>query len=342
MKKTAVIVLGNQLFDDNPALKKYPDAEVVMIEADNIFSRRNYHKHKLMLVMLGMRNYTAFLKENKTRVFYVAYKKGNQFVLELEKYIKKNKPNKLVWVRSADKAPNLVIEKIAKKHSIEFEILATPQFLTPMEDLEKFFGEHQKPIMDNFYRWQRKRMGILLQNGKPTGGKWSFDSDNRKPLPKNLEIPKIPQVVLGSTAKEVAQLINKNFATNPGSTDNFWLPTNRQQSLKWLEDFLNQRFQNFGDYEDAMRSGEILLFHSALSPLMNLGLLTPAEVIEKATGYYKAGKTTLNNYEGFVRQIIGWREYMYGMYEFNESKIRKNFFGFKKPLEKYWYQGPNG
>ena len=102
LNKTAIVVLGNQLFKGSPALKKYPDAEVVMIEADNIFSKRNYHKHKLMLVMLGMRNYAAFLKENKTRVFYVAYKKGNHFVSELEKYIKKNNIHNSVEINSND------------------------------------------------------------------------------------------------------------------------------------------------------------------------------------------------------------------------------------------------
>lgn len=339
MKKTVAVVLGNQLFDDNPVLKKYPDAEVVMIEADNIFSKHNYHKHKLMLVMLAMRHYADFLKKTRRQVHYVEYSKGSHFVSELEKYIHKNKPAKLAWVRSADKTPNIVLEKIAEKYSIESEIIDTPQFLTPPEDLEKFFGQHQNPIMDNFYRWQRRRMGILMQDDKPTGGKWSFDSDNRKPLPKEITVPQLPVIDSDSLTGQVAKAINKNFASNPGSTDNFWLPTNRKQSLHWLDTFLKQRFSNFGDYEDAMRSGEVVLFHSALSPLMNLGLLTPAEVIKKASDYFEAGKTTLNNYEGFVRQIIGWREYMRAMYEFNESKIRQNFFGFKKKLEDYWYSG---
>ena len=142
-----------------------------------------------------------------------------------------------------------------------------------------------------------------------------------------------------STAVE--KIINTNFKTNPGQVESFWLPTTFDEAQSWLSDFIQKRFYDFGAYEDAMKDGEVLLFHSALSPLLNLGLITPAEVIQKALEARAKNKIPINSLEGFIRQIIGWREYMYGMYEFNENKIRKNFFSFKKPLEKYWYQEPN-
>lgn len=336
---TAVVVLGNQLFKNNPALAKYPNAEVIMIEADNIFSKLNYHKHKIMLVMLAMRNYRDYLKEHGFKLSYVEHKKGNEFSSELNKILQTKKITKLVWVRSADKAPNKLLQKICSKHGLELDIVQSEQFMTPYEELQKFFAEHKSPIMDYFYRWQRKRTGILMDSGKPEGGKWSYDDQNRKALPKELEIPRLPK--FNSTGKEVADIINKNFKNNPGETDNFWLPVDFPGSQTWLDDFLENRFANFGAYEDAMKDGEAFLFHSALSPLLNIGLLTPSEVIEKATSYRHKNKIPLNSFEGFVRQIIGWREYMYGMYEFNEDKIRKNYFGFKKPLENYWYRGPN-
>lgn len=341
LNKTAIVVLGNQLFKESPALKKYPDAEVVMIEADNIFSKRNYHKHKLMLVMLGMRNYADFLKSKKRKLRYVEYAKGSDFKTEINRYIAKHKPEKIAWVRSADKGPNELLKKICDKSSIQYEILESPQFLTPHDELEKFFAQHKNPIMDNFYRWQRKRMDILMDGGKPEGGAWSYDQQNRKPLPKNIDIPQLPKIKKTSNHAAVEKIINTNFKTNTGQVESFWLPTTFDEAQSWLNDFTKKRFYNFGAYEDAMKNGEVLLFHSALSPLLNLGLITPAEVIQKALEDRAKNKIPLNSLEGFIRQIIGWREYMYGMYEFNEDKIRKNFFGFRKPLEKYWYQEPN-
>jgi deoxyribodipyrimidine photolyase-related protein len=341
LDRTAAVVLGNQLFKNNPALLKYPEAEVIMIEADNIFSKRNYHKHKIMLIMLAMRNYRDYLNHKKYKLNYVEHKKSNNFSTELKRIITSKKITKLVWVRSADKTPNLLMQSICSRFKIEFEIIETEQFITPYSELREFFSSHKSPIMDNFYRWQRKRMGILMDGDKPQGGQWSYDSQNRKPLPKQITIPALLKLKVGDNFKDVAGLINKCFKNNPGSVESFWLPTNFNEANDWLEDFIVKRFSNFGAYEDAMKDGEAFLFHSVLSPLLNIGLLTPAAVIEKADEYRKKHEIPLNSFEGFIRQIIGWREYMYGMYEFNEDQIRKNFFGFKKKLEPYWYKENN-
>jgi deoxyribodipyrimidine photolyase-related protein len=339
VEKVALVILGNQLFRNHPGIKKYPNAEVIMIEADNIFSKRNYHKHKLIFVMSAMRNYATFLKSKNVTLNYVDYTKGSIFSAELIKLIKRKNYSKLVWARSADKRPSELLQSISKKNNLNYEILDTEQFITPYNELEKFFEEHKSPIMDNFYRWQRKRTGILMDGVKPEGGKWSYDDLNRKPLPNDIKIPSLPSLE-SVTNKNVSAIIDKNFSNNPGSSKDFWIPADHHSADLWIDDFLKKRFENFGNYEDAMRRDEAFLFHSVLSPLLNIGLLTPAEVIKKATEYRKAHKIALNSFEGFVRQIIGWREYMYGMYEFNEEKIRKNFFGFKKKLEADWYKAP--
>ena len=337
--KVALVILGNQLFSNHPGLKKYPKADVIMIEADNIFSKHRYHKHKLILVMAAMRNYADYLSAQKHKLSYVEYSKKSIFSNELQKIISHKKYSKLVWARSADKKPNNTLINISKKNNMGFEIMESEQFVTPYAELEKFFASHKSPIMDNFYRWQRKRMGVLMDGDKPEGGKWSYDDQNRKPLPGEIDLPKLPSYN-SNKVESVSKIIDKNFSDNPGSSEDFWLPTDHKQALRWLDDFLKKRFVNFGAYEDAMRQDEAFLFHSVISPLLNIGLLTPEQVIKKATEYRATKNIPLNSFEGFVRQIIGWREYMYGMYEFNEEKIRTNFFGFKKPLEKEWYKSP--
>jgi len=339
--KTAIVIFGNQLFRDHAALKKYPHAPVIMIEADNIFRKHFYHKHKIMLILLAMRRYRKFLINKNRHVEYVEYKKASEFLVELQAVVKKHSFSKLIWMRASDKKPNAALLHFCSKHGFEFEMLPNQQFLTEYEDLKDYFGNNQSLLMDKFYRWQRQRLSILLEKDKPTGGKWSYDYLNRKPLPKDVDTPKLPAITRDQMLRQVAKLVDDNFKSNPGETKDFWLPTSHGEADKWFKDFVAKRLADFGLYEDAMRTGEPVLFHSVISPLLNTGLLSPAVIIEKVLEEYAKGKISLNTCEGFVRQIIGWREYMYGVYEFRQAQVQQNFFGFKKKLEAYWYQAPD-
>ncbi len=338
LKKTAIIILANQLFKDHPALKKYPNSTVIMIEADNLFSRLPYHKHKMILILASMRNYRDYLRSSKQKIIYQELKRGSNYKSDLSKIIKSNNFKKIVWMSSSDKGPNLIFTKLAKSFGAEYEVLGNELFLTPSEDLKNWFEEKNNPIMDNFYRWQRRRMNILMDGDKPVGGKWSYDDQNRKPLPKNLNTLPLPSVS-PNNFKRAAALINKLYPKNAGDIKDFWLPTTHSEADNWLKDFLKHRFENFGAYEDAMKSGEAFLFHSVISPLLNIGLLTPAQVLKESDKIYQKGKVPLNSYEGFIRQIIGWREYMYGLYMHKSDKLIKNYFGFKKKLEPWWFGG---
>ena len=338
LDKTAIVILGNQLLAEHPALKKYPSSNIIMIEADNLFKKHNYHKHKLILIMASMRNYKKYLKNEKRNLIYVELKRGSNFNSELESIIKSRRFNKLVWMSSSDKGPNAGLTKTANKLKLDYEIIANEQFLTPQKDLENWFEEKNNPIMDSFYKWQRKRMNVLMKDGQPVGGKWSYDDLNRKPLPKTAKIPSLPSVSPRDFA-DSAKTIDKLFANNPGSSKDFWLPTTQPEAKRWLGYFIKDRFENFGAYEDAMRNGEAFLFHSVISPLLNIGLITPAKVLAEAEKVYLKGKVPINSYEGFIRQIIGWREYMYGLYMYKSDKLLKNYFGYKKKLEPWWYGG---
>jgi deoxyribodipyrimidine photolyase-related protein len=336
--KTAIVVLGNQLLKDHPALKQYPDSTIIMIEADSLFSKLPYHKHKLVLILAGMRNYKTYLNSIKRSVVYVDLKKSSVYKNELKKIIESNSFNQLVWMRSSDKGPNTLLKDMASKMNLEHHELENEQFVTPLELSKKWFSEKPKPIMDSFYRWQRGRMNILMVDGKPEGGKWSFDELNRQPLPKNIKIPALPAVT-PANFKSAAKDVESFYPSNAGSTKDFWLPTTHAEAEHWLKDFIKHRLSNFGPYEDAMSSGEAFLFHSILSPMLNTGLLTPSQVLDSAARQYKKGQVSINSYEGFVRQIIGWREYMNGLYMHKQGKIVGNYFGFKKKLEPWWYSG---
>jgi deoxyribodipyrimidine photolyase-related protein len=336
--KTAIVVLGNQLLKDHPALKLYPDSTIVMIEADSLFSKLPYHKHKLMLILASMRNYKTYLKSIKRSVVYVDLKKSSIYKNELKKVIESHRFEQLVWMRSSDKGPNVMLKDLANKMHLEHQELENEQFVTPLELSKKWFDEKEKPIMDSFYRWQRGRMNILMAGGKPEGGKWSYDELNRQPLPKNIKIPALP-VVTPANFESAAKDVESFYPSNVGSTKDFWLPTTHGEAEHWLEDFIKHRLSNFGPYEDAMSAGEAFLFHSVLSPMINTGLLTPTQVLDSAAKEYKKGQVSINSYEGFVRQIIGWREYMHGLYMHKQDKIVGNYFGFKKKLEPWWYSG---
>lgn len=163
-----------------------------------------------------------------------------------------------------------------------------------------------------------------------------FDHENRKPLPKEIEIPEIRLPKKTDITKEVIDLVNKEFSSHPGNSKDFFLPVTREDSLEWLDEFFKHRFDNFGPYEDAISSNHTFLFHSVLSPLINIGLLTPKEVINKAI----KKDVKLSSLEGFIRQIIGWREFIRGLYNFEE--FNKNFFNHKRKIPKSFYDGTTG
>jgi deoxyribodipyrimidine photolyase-related protein len=209
--------------------------------------------------------------------------------------------------------------------------------------LKEYFEKNKKPFLNNFYKLQRINQNILIKNDLPIGGKWSFDEDNRKKLPKNIQIPPIKLPSENKNIKDVKILIDEKFKKHPGNISGFLIPTNRETALNWLQSFFKDRFKNFGDYEDALTTESNLVFHSLLSPLLNIGLLVPSEVIQEALKYHKKNKIPLNSFEGFIRQIIGWREFIKGTYDKYENQMVKgNFWNHKRKLTSSWYTGTTG
>lgn len=193
--------------------------------------------------------------------------------------------------------------------------------------------------MHPFYVKQRKRLNILLtKQKKPTGGSWSYDDENRETVPEDLKIPKLWTPKENKFLKEAIKHVKKHFPDNPGNVDDFIYPVTFDDAQTWFDNFLKKRFEDFGPYEDAIVADEHFLFHSVLSPLLNIGLLTPDYVVKKALDTAEKKDIPLNSTEGFIRQIIGWREFVRAVYIFDQKKQRSsNFFAFRKKVPKsFW------
>ena len=216
-------------------------------------------------------------------------------------------------------------------------------FLTKQSLKEKFFENNKKPFMGNFYKLQRSDLNILMKGNDPEGQQWSYDELNRKKLPESISIPGLKKVTETNNTKQIKKIISTLFNDHPGSVDNFNIPTTRKQAISWLDDFLKNKFFLFGDYEDAISKKGHVLFHSLLSPLLNIGLLTPEEVVNKSLKFAKINKIKINNVEGFIRQIIGWREFIKNVYDYHNTFMKtSNFWNHTLKLKKSWYDGTTG
>jgi deoxyribodipyrimidine photolyase-related protein len=229
-----------------------------------------------------------------------------------------------------------------QKAKIGCTLLNDPHFLTTHEQFAEFAAEKPKLFFTEFYIRQRRRLGILLdQRGQPSGGQWSFDPENRKKLPRSISIPATKKLTRSANFVRTEQEISQQFPQACGNLTSFNYPIDRTEAFACLNDFLDHRFQLFGDYEDAIHSDESVLFHSLLTPALNIGLLSPREVVDAALA--RADEVPLNSLEGFVRQVIGWREYIRGVYHILGRRQRGgNFWEHTQPIPTAFYTGETG
>tara|TARA_A100001037_G_C15135643_1_gene630992 strand:+ start:248 stop:1726 length:1479 start_codon:yes stop_codon:yes gene_type:complete len=337
------LILGNQLF--NPKyLQKYSDYIFYMSEDYDLCSFQKHHKLKILLFLSSMRSFRDELKAKKINVIYNDCLKDfkKPYEKKLEKTIKDKGIKEISFFEIEDIFFEKRLKSFFKKKNIKFNEIKTPMFLTSREEFKGYLNKTKRPFMANFYKMNRSKLNILMnKDGTPKGGKWSFDEDNRKKLPDKISIPKHLKFKNTPHTENLKKFIEINFKTHPGSTNNFWFPTTRVQSQKLLDHFLQNKISLFGDYEDAVSKKSNTLFHSALSPLINIGLVTPKEILEKINKF--ENKVRINSLEGYIRQIIGWREFMRGIYQnYNYQMENKNFFNHKNKMKKSWYNGTTG
>jgi deoxyribodipyrimidine photolyase-related protein len=337
------IILGNQLF--NPQyLSKYKDFMFFMAEDYGLCTYERHHKLKILLFLSSMRSFRDELKSKKFNIIYHDVEKNFNLSYEkkLEKIIKEKKIKEVNFFEIEDKFFEKKILNTLKKNACKINQIKSPMFLTNRDEFKSYLSKNKRPFMANFYKIVRSKLDILMnQDGTPKGKKWSFDEDNRKKLPKEINIPTILKIKETKETVKLKKFIDTTFANHPGKTENFWFPTTRQDTQKWLNQFLKERLKLFGDYEDSVTEKSNIVFHSALSPLINIGLITPEEIIEKLKKF--ESKIPINSYEGYLRQIIGWREFMRGIYQnFDERLETTNFFNHNRRMKNNWYKGNTG
>jgi deoxyribodipyrimidine photolyase-related protein len=320
---TIFLLFPIHLFKNIDNLKE-KNLKVYLIEDNRYFIDFKYHKLKLAYHRASMKSYFDYLKSNKINVEYL------EFNQDLEKFYKNLKVEKIKMYDPNDHP----LEKKIKKFIPKVEILNTLNFLVNKELIEQnksVFFKNGNYNHVSFYKWQRIRLNILVDNeNNPRGGKWSFDEDNRKKLPNNVSIPSLEKDM--NTTKdaknkyiiEAIDYTKKYFPENYGSLEHFIYPINHDDAKKWLLYFLKNKFENFGPYEDAETERDPFLFHSVLTPMMNNGLLTDEEVIKEALKY--ESKVSIASMEGFIRQIIGWRNYIYTIYVLEGESLKKMNF----------------
>lgn len=346
---SALVILGNQLFPVSE-INKTGAKHIFMAEDHGLCTHYRYHKHKIIFFLSAMRSYKDELCNNN---FDVTYHKASDklfnksFEAKLSNFINKNKNlTKLQFYEIEDKFFEERITNFCYDQGLEMETLSSPMFVTTRKDFSDYLEKSKKPFMKTFYEAQRKKINILLDNNKkPVGGKWSFDEENRKKLPKDLIPPPILKVKRDQHTKDVIKIVEDLFSDHPGESETFWIPTTRSESLKWLDNFVHERLELYGSYQDAITDSSDFVYHSVLSPMVNAGLLLPSELIERVEQAYRKNPNTvpLNSAEGFIRQVVGWREFVRGIYQnYSEEQSENNFWNHKRKLKACWYKGTTG
>ena len=340
--KKIFIVLGNQLFNPSYFEKFRNDHLFFICEDFQLCTYQKHHNHKILLFLSAMRSFADELKKKKFEVIYKSIEEKDfkeSYVDKLFKEIEKENVKEISMFEVEDK----FFEKqlLDNLKELKLNYLKSPMFLNSRDDFKTYLNQVKKPFMANFYKKQRVDHNILVDsNNKPVGGKWSFDDENRKKLPKEIDLPEKFTFKETQHTKDLKEIVEKMFSHHPGNTKSFWTCTNRIDTEIYLDFFLDKKIENFGDYEDAVDQRDNILFHSALSPQINLGLLTPKEIISKIKS-----KTIskINSHEGYIRQLIGWREFIRGIYQnFDEKLEKSNFFNHKKVMKETWYTATTG
>ncbi|MGZ5255897.1 MAG: cryptochrome/photolyase family protein, partial [Flavitalea sp.] len=329
------LIFPHQLYKNHPALQS--GNRVYLIEDELYFLQYPFHKKKLVLHRAGMKYFEETLQQQK---FETTYIECSEPEAKLDKFFGSLKGISLVhYVDTTDYLLERRLNRYSKKYGISLKKYESPNFLTTVQEIYDYFGEGKRFFMADFYRFQRKRLGIMVSNKEPVGGKWSFDEENRKKLPKNTIIPGV-EVYNNKFINEATNYVEKLFPDNYGETGEFNFPVTHEEAEQSLTTFLEERFESFGVYQDAINKDQSFLFHSNISSSLNIGLLDPEQVVQATLTFAQKKNIPINSVEGFIRQIIGWREYIRAVYILKGVEERtKNHFGFDKKMPEAFWDG---
>ncbi|MDM7957076.1 cryptochrome/photolyase family protein [Blastomonas sp.] len=345
--KTLIPILGDQLSHDLSALDGAdPDTSVLlMMEVDEETTYVRHHKAKIAFILSAMRHHADDLRAKGWTVDYVRLDdpdNSGSFTGELARAIERHAPGRTVATEPGEWRVLAAMQEWADRFDVPVDLREDSRFVCTHAEFDTWAAARKQLRMEFFYRDMRRKTGLLIdEHGKPEGGEWNFDSENRKPPPNEpLLIPQPLRFKPDAITREVLALVARRFADHPGSLEDFAFATTRADALAQQAHFIDHALARFGDYQDAMLTDQPFLWHSILSPYLNCGLLDPLALCQAVEVEYQRGRVPINAAEGFIRQIIGWREYVRGIYwREGPDYAQRNVLDARRPLPAFYYDG---
>ena len=344
-----LLIFPNQLFRNHPGLDRTA-SRVVLIEDSLFFGEPSlfggFHRQKIWFHRATMQRFARDLRDAGHDVEYVEHEPGHNVLESVLTGLSREGVGVVSVCEPHDHLLARRLERFCTRASLALRVLESPMFLNTNDINHTYRDSKKRWFMADFYKFQRRRLDVLMdEDDEPVGGKWSYDEDNRKKVPVKLRgsIPAL-HVNQGDSFDHDAVLhVRERYPDNPGSIDRIIYPTSHEGAAGWLDDFLEQRFMLFGDYEDAILKGENWLWHGVLTPMLNTGLLTPRQILDRALDHAARSDVPINALEGFVRQLIGWREFMRATYVDHGVEMRTtNHWGHHRAMPACFYEGTTG
>jgi len=348
--RNLILVLGDQLDAKSAAFDDFDKADdsVWMAEVHEEATHVWSHKQRLVFFFSAMRHFRDELREKDITVQYHqlhADKRrdsGATFSSVLATSIRECRPDSLIIVQPGDYRVQQALQRFADEHDIPLEIRPDRHFYCSPDEFSAYAADRKSLLLENFYRHLRRQHDVLMDGDDPVGGEWNYDEDNRESFKKAG-----PGGIIGPHAFQmddvtegVCDMVEQRFSDHPGTMDDFCLPVTRRQSLQMLRDFVERSLPLFGKYEDAMWTDEPFLYHSRLSAPLNIKLLDPRDCVSKAVDAWVSGDAPINSVEGFVRQILGWREFIRGVYWLHmPDYIDKNHMRHQGDVPSFFWDG---
>ncbi|OYY66511.1 cryptochrome/photolyase family protein [Sphingomonas sp. 28-62-11] len=342
---TLIPILGDQLSMSLSSLRDADPAtsSLLMVEVIEEATYVVHHKRKIAYIFSAMRHHADALRDAGWRVDYVPLDDSNNsgsFTGEVARAIARHAPDRIVVTAAGEWRVAAMIDSWETLFGIPVDVRPDTRFIATLDEFAAWAKGRKQWRMEYFYRDMRRKTGLLMDGDKPVGGDWNFDSENRKAAPRDPAMPRPLSFAPDAITREVLALVADRFTDHPGSLDGFDFAVTRADALAQQAHFLAHALPRFGDYQDAMLSGEPFLWHSLLSPYINSGLLGPLELAQAVEARFHDGDVPINAAEGFIRQIIGWREYVRGIYwHEGPDYATRNFLNATRPLPDFYWTG---
>lgn len=341
-----ILLLGDQLSTDISALEDFDKNNdiIIMAEVQSEASYVKHHKRKIAFLFSAMRHFAQALQDDGYTVKYQKFDDKNaepDLEAVLQKHLKDASFERLVLTEPGEWRLMQCFQNWRDQWDITVEIRNDNRFLCSHDMFRDWAGDKKKGLrMEFFYRKMRKKLNLLMEGDDPVGGKWNYDHENRSRLPEDVIPPTRPEFEPDDITQDVLKIVDDHFSSHIGSLDNFDYPVTATDGQAYLDWFIEKALPKFGTYQDAMKEGDALLFHSHLSGLINCGLLSPLACCDAAQKAYHSGHAPLNAVEGFIRQIIGWREFMRGIYWLKMPEYAaENALNAKRDLPDFFWTG---